>query len=131
MNLTQLEWIESGLKRKSYECFKPYCNSRGLNLRDCHRFLPLFIFFLPSMEEREEEGEGAAQGRTRLSRPGVGAAARGARGAATAPGEGCARAWGVGAQAPPSATAATAGEGKRGAAGEGKWRGKGHRRRGI
>jgi hypothetical protein len=44
------------------------------------------------MEERGEEGEGATQGRTRLGRPGVGAAARGARGAATAPGEGCARA---------------------------------------
>ena len=43
------------------------------------------------MEERGEEGEGAAQGRTRLGRPGVGAAARGARGAATAAGEGCAR----------------------------------------
>ena len=28
------------------------------------------------MEERGEEGEGAAQGRTRLGRPGVGAAAR-------------------------------------------------------
>jgi hypothetical protein len=24
----QLEWIESGLKRKSYDCFKPYCNLR-------------------------------------------------------------------------------------------------------
>jgi hypothetical protein len=44
------------------------------------------------MEKRGEEGEGAAQGRTRLGRPGVGAAARGARGAATAAGEGCARA---------------------------------------
>jgi hypothetical protein len=70
MNLTQLEWIESGLKRKSYECFKLYCNSRGLNLRDCHRLLPLFLFFLPSMEERGEEGKRAAQGRTRLGRPG-------------------------------------------------------------
>jgi hypothetical protein len=70
MNLTQLEWIESGLKRKSYECFKLYCNSRGLNLRDCHRLLSLFIFFLPSMEERGEEGKGAAQERTRLGRPG-------------------------------------------------------------
>jgi hypothetical protein len=30
MNLTQLEWIKSSLKRKSYECFKPYCNSRIL-----------------------------------------------------------------------------------------------------
>jgi hypothetical protein len=69
------------------------------------------------MEERGEEGEEAAQGRTRLGRPEVGAAARGARGAATAPGEGCARAWGAGARAPPSATAATAGEGKRGVAG--------------
>jgi hypothetical protein len=39
------------------------------------------------MEEREEEGEGAAQGRTRLGRPGVGAAARGARGMATTAGE--------------------------------------------
>jgi hypothetical protein len=44
------------------------------------------------MEERGQEGKGAAQGRTRLGRPGVGAAARGARGAATAAGEGCARA---------------------------------------
>jgi hypothetical protein len=111
--------IESGLKRKSYECFKSYCNSRGLILRDCHRLLPLFIFFLPSMEERGEEGEGAAQGRTRLDRSRVGAAARGARGAATAAGEGCARAWGAGARAPPSATTATAGEGKRGTTGRG------------
>jgi hypothetical protein len=82
------------------------------------------------MEERGEEGEGAAQRRTRLGRPGVGAAAQGARGAATAPEEGCARAWGAGARAPPSATAATAGEEKRGAAGEGKQRRKGRRRRG-
>jgi hypothetical protein len=35
----QLEWIESGLKRKSYECFKPYRNSRVLNLRNCHHLL--------------------------------------------------------------------------------------------
>jgi hypothetical protein len=49
------------------------------------------------MEERGEEEEGAAQGRTRLSRPGVGAAARGARGASIAAVEGCARAWGAGA----------------------------------
>ena len=48
------------------------------------------------MEERGGEEEGAAQGRTRLGRPGVGAAARGARGAATAAGEGHARAWGAG-----------------------------------
>jgi hypothetical protein len=45
MNLTQLEWIASDLKRKSYECFKPYCNSRGLNLRDCHCILPLHLTF--------------------------------------------------------------------------------------
>jgi hypothetical protein len=55
----QLEWIESGLKRKSYECFKPYCNSRVLNLQNCH-LLPHLIFFLPSMEERRGEEEGAA-----------------------------------------------------------------------
>jgi hypothetical protein len=79
MNLTQLEWIESGLKRKSYECFKPYCNSRGLNLRDCHRLIPL-IFFLPSMEERgggrgggcagEDETGPAGGGRGRTGRAG-------------------------------------------------------------
>jgi hypothetical protein len=61
MNLMQLEWIESGLKCKSYECFKSYCNSRGLNLQNCYRLLPL-IFILSSMEERGGEGEGAAQG---------------------------------------------------------------------
>jgi hypothetical protein len=81
MNLTQLEWIESGLKRKSYESFKPYCNSRGLNLRDCHRLLPLFIFFLPSMEERGEEGEDevgpAGGGRGRTGRDGRGHRSRG------------------------------------------------------
>jgi hypothetical protein len=48
-----------------------------------------------------------------LGRPGVGAAARGARGATTAAGEGCARVWSAGARAPPSATAATAGERER------------------
>jgi hypothetical protein len=57
------------------------------------------------MEERGGEEEGAAQGRSWLGRPGLGAAARGARGAATTAGEGCARAWGAGARAPPSATA--------------------------
>ena len=56
------------------------------------------------MEERGGEEEGAAQGRSGLGRPGVGAA--------TAAGEGCTRAWGAGARAPPSATAATAGEGE-------------------
>jgi hypothetical protein len=97
MNLTQLEWIESDLKHKSYEYFKPYCNSRVLNLRDCHRLLSL-IFFLPSMEERGGEEEGAAQGRTRPGRPGAGAAAPSARGTATAAGEGRA---GAGTRAPP------------------------------
>jgi hypothetical protein len=82
------------------------------------------------MEERLGKKEGAAQGRSGLSRLEVGAAARGARDAATVAGEGCARAWGAGARATPSATAATAGEGERGAASEGKWRGEGRRHRG-
>jgi hypothetical protein len=111
MNLTQLEWIESGLKCKSYECFKPYCNSRGLNLQNCHRLL-LLIFLLPSMEERGGEGEGAAQGeggarppprgrprRTGHARPRAGAAPRR---------EGAGR----GAREPPPATTAAAGRGK-------------------
>jgi hypothetical protein len=84
------------------------------------------IFFLPSIEEREE---GKRRGLRRRGRGwagrGVGAAARGARGATTAAGEGCARAWGAGVRARPSATAATAVEGERGAAGEGKRRGRG------
>jgi hypothetical protein len=112
----QLEWIESDLKHKSYECFKLYCNSHVLNLQNCH-LLTHLIFFLPSMKEKREEEEGAAQGRTRLGRPGAGAAARGARGAATAAGEGRA---GVGRGAPPPAAA---GEGERGAvAGDGEGR---------
>jgi hypothetical protein len=77
------------------------------------------------MEERREEGEGAAQGRTRPGRPGAGAAAPGARGAATAAGEGCARAREHGTRAPPPATVAAAGEGERGAVEEGKRRGRG------
>jgi hypothetical protein len=93
MNLTQLEWIESGLKRKSYECFKPYCNSHVLIYRT------VIFFFLSSSSSshpwKREEGKGAAQGRMRPGRPGAGAAAPGARGAATAAGEGCARAWGA------------------------------------
>jgi hypothetical protein len=83
----QLEWIESGLKRKSYEDFKSYCNSRGLNLRDYHRLLPL-IFFLTSMEERGGKEERAAQGRTRPGRPGGGGAAPSAGATATAAGVG-------------------------------------------
>jgi hypothetical protein len=82
------------------------------------------------MEERGEEGEGAAQGRTRPGRPGAGVAAPGARGAATAAGEGCARAREHGTRAPPPATAAAAGEGERGAVEEGKRRGEGRRHRG-
>jgi hypothetical protein len=112
MNLTQLEWIESGLKHKSYECFKPYCNSRVLNLQNCHRLLPLFIFFLPSMEERGREEERAAQGedevgpaggrRGRMGREGCGHPRRGgARGRRS-----------TGTRAPPAATATAAGEGK-------------------
>jgi hypothetical protein len=48
----QLEWIEPGLKRKSYECFKPYCNSRVLNLQNCH--------LLPPIHGREKRGRGGA-----------------------------------------------------------------------
>jgi hypothetical protein len=44
---------------------------RGLNLRDRHRLLPL-IFFLPSMEERVGEEEGAAGGWGHGGPPGVG-----------------------------------------------------------
>ena len=80
MNLTQLEWIESGLKRKSYECFKLYCNSHGLNLRDCHRLLP-------PIYGRERRGrEGGCAGEDEVGPAGVDAAERGARGAATATG---------------------------------------------
>jgi hypothetical protein len=42
MNLTQLEWIESGLKCKSYDCFKLYYNSRVLNYEIAIFFLTFF-----------------------------------------------------------------------------------------
>jgi hypothetical protein len=74
-----------GLKRKSYDCFKPYYNSRVLKLQNCN-LLPHLIFFLPSMEARGEEEEGATQGRTRSGCTGAGATAWGARGATTAGG---------------------------------------------
>jgi hypothetical protein len=50
-----------GLKHKSYDCFKPYYNSRVLNLQNCH-LLPHIIFFLSSIEERGEEEEGLRRG---------------------------------------------------------------------
>jgi hypothetical protein len=74
------------------------------------------------MEERGEEGEGAAPGRTRLGRPGW-ARPHGARGARP-PLRGGVRA-GVGARAPPSATAATAGRGKGTPSGRGNGGGRG------
>jgi hypothetical protein len=124
MNLTQLEWIESGLKRKSYECFKPYCNSHELNLQNCHRLFPL-IFFLPSIEERGGEGSCAGGGRSSTSAKGPTTPHR----ARVPVGRG--RAWEGGSaghgsrhRPPPPA-----GRGK-GAPWEGKRRGKGRHRRG-
>jgi hypothetical protein len=51
----QLEWIESGLKRKSYECFKPYCNSRVLIYEIVIFF---FLHLLPPIHGRERRGRG-------------------------------------------------------------------------
>jgi hypothetical protein len=65
-----LEWIESDLKRKSYECFKPYCNSRVLIYEIA------IIFFLSSSSSsypwKREEGKGRE-----LCRGGRGRAGRG------------------------------------------------------
>jgi hypothetical protein len=57
MNLTQLEWIESGLKRTSYECFKPYCNSRVLIYEIAIIFFPSSLpHVLLSMAMGKEQG---------------------------------------------------------------------------
>jgi hypothetical protein len=58
----QLEWIESGLKRKSYHYFKLYCNSYVLNHKTTIFFLTLSSFSHPWKREKEGEGERAAQG---------------------------------------------------------------------
>jgi hypothetical protein len=59
MNLRQFEWIESGLKRKSYDCFKPYSNPRVLIYEIA------IIFFISSSSfshpwKREGRGMGGA-----------------------------------------------------------------------
>jgi hypothetical protein len=92
MNLTQFEWIESGLKCKSYHCVKLVCNSRVLNYE-------IAIFFLTSSssshpwKREERKGRGLCRGgrvgpagRARGARPPP--PGRGAWGAATAAGKG-------------------------------------------
>jgi hypothetical protein len=76
----QLEWIESGLKRKSYDCFRPSCNSCVLNLRDYHRLLPLSSSSRIDSMAMGREGARAAQGREELDRrQGAGHATQGTR----------------------------------------------------
>jgi hypothetical protein len=81
MNLTQLEWIESGLKHKSYHCFKLDCYSRVLNYETV-----IFFFTSSSSTHREPpwpwgkeqgaaQGEGAQPGRRGHERARVGEAA--------------------------------------------------------
>jgi hypothetical protein len=114
MNLTQFEWIESGLKCKSYHCFKLVCNSRVLNYE-------IAIFFLTSSssshpwKREERKGRGLCRGgrvgpagRARGARPPP--PGRGAWGAATVAGEGRV---GAGARpSPPATDTAAAGEGE-------------------
>jgi hypothetical protein len=56
MNLTQLEWIESGLKRKSYHCFKLDCNSCVLNYKTAILFLTSSSSSYPWKRDEEREG---------------------------------------------------------------------------
>jgi hypothetical protein len=116
MNLTQLEWIESGLKHKSYDYFKSYCNSRVLI------YETTIVFFLSSSSsshpwKREGRGWGgrAGHGRCCTGRMGHGRRRRGAARAG---------AWRGSASAAAGHHRA-AGEGERGVAGEGKRRGRG------
>jgi hypothetical protein len=62
MNLTQLEWIESDLKRKSYEYFKLYCNSRVLIYETVIVFF-LTFFSLTQEPWSWEKGPGGCAGK--------------------------------------------------------------------
>jgi hypothetical protein len=67
----QLEWIESGLKRKSYDCFKLYCNSHVLI------YETVIVFFLSTLRSSlygHGEGARAAQGESSAAAAGAGAA---------------------------------------------------------
>jgi hypothetical protein len=65
MNLTQLEWIESGLKRKSYHCFKLDCNSRVLIYKTAVFFLTSSSFSHPWKREGRRRGRGGGRARAR------------------------------------------------------------------